>query len=74
MQHILLKQILGHKCVLVFVLTAATEWIKNWKSNGWKSTRGEDVKNKEDILRLDNLCSKINVKWVSIPYVYIDSQ
>ena len=41
-----------------------TEWIGKWKSNGWRTVNNEDVKNKEDIQRLDSLCQNIDVKWV----------
>jgi len=41
-----------------------TEWIGRWRQNGWQTTKKEDVKNKEDLMRLDNLCKQINVKWV----------
>ena len=40
------------------------KYLKNWKSNGWKLTNGEAVKNIDDIMKLDSLCSKIKVNWV----------
>ena len=52
--------------VVVINCTAATEWIKKWKKNGWQTSTAEPVKNKEDIVRLDKACQKIPVKWVNI--------
>lgn len=43
---------------------AATQWIKKWKGNGWHTTDGGAVKNKPDLQRLDDLCSRVDVKWV----------
>ena len=44
-------------------------YMKKWKANGWKLSDGlTDVKNKEDLLRLDYLCSKMKVKWVGHYY------
>ena len=43
-----------------------TEWIDKWKNNGWRTVKCEDVKNKEDIKRLDDLCKRIDVKWVCL--------
>lgn len=47
-------------------LPAMTEWIGRWRRNGWQTAKHEDVKNKEDIMRLDSLCKQINVRWVGI--------
>ena len=49
-------------------LAAMTNWINSWKKNGFRTANGGDVKNKEDIVKLHNLCQKINVKWVSKVY------
>ena len=43
-----------------------TEWIQNWESNGWKNSAGGNVVNKEEMLRLSCLCTKISVTWVII--------
>lgn len=50
----------------IIIFAAMTEWIGKWKSNGWRTVGNEDVKNKEDIQRLDRLCQNINVKWVRL--------
>merc|ERR1719427_708509 len=48
-----------------FLINCVTQWMKRWKSNGWKTATGHDVKNKEDLVELDNLLKKgtITVKW-----------
>ena len=45
-----------------------TEWIGRWRHNGWQTAKHEDVKNKEDLMRLDSLCKQINVRWVGEEY------
>ena len=40
--------------------------MKNWKRNGWKLADGSPVKNKEDLVKLDEVCSKISVSWVNL--------
>ena len=47
-----------------------TEWIGNWSKNGWKTYGGGDVKNKEDFIRLNNLCERVKVNWVSLAFVF----
>lgn len=46
-----------------FVINSMTSWIHKWKKNNWKLVNGGDVKNKEDFVKLDELCEKLNVKW-----------
>ena len=43
---------------------AITEWMGTWKTNGWLTYNGEDVKNKEDFIQLEKLCQQIDVQWV----------
>ena len=40
------------------------KFMAKWKKNGWILASGEPVKNKEDLLKLDEVCSKIPVTWV----------
>ncbi|XP_002164284.1 ribonuclease H1 isoform X1 [Hydra vulgaris] len=51
----------------MYTIKAMTEWIQNWESNGWKNSSGGNVVNKEEMLRLSELCAKISVTWVHIP-------
>ncbi len=47
-----------------YVKQGITEWITKWKINGWKTSKKEDVKNKDLWLELDNLTSKNSIEWV----------
>lgn len=49
-----------------YVMKGVTEWMKNWKRNGWRrKTRSgfEPVKNDELWKRLDELCQEHQVTW-----------
>lgn len=55
-----------------FVINCMTQWIKKWKINNWKVTSGGDVKNKEDLVKLDNLLHSLqDVKWVKKSFFII---
>ena len=50
-----------------YVKQGITSWIHNWKKNGWKTSNGGDVKNKELWIQIDTLREKIKIiewKWV----------
>ncbi len=47
-----------------YVKQGITEWITKWKINGWKTSKKEEVKNKDLWLELDNLASKNSIEWV----------
>jgi ribonuclease HI len=47
------------------MINCMTKWISKWKTNEWKLSTGESVKNIPDLKYLDSLCSKIIVNWVS---------
>ena len=46
-----------------YVKQGITQWINNWKSNGWKTSKKEDVKNKDLWTQLDELNSSLEVQW-----------
>ena len=46
-----------------YVKSGITEWIHNWKKNGWKTANKQPVKNKELWDELDNLTEKFEIKW-----------
>ena len=46
-----------------YVKSGITEWIHNWKKNGWKTANKKPVKNKELWTELDNLNFKFSIKW-----------
>ena len=51
-----------------YVKDGITNWIHNWKTNGWKTANKKPVKNKELWEKLDILTKKhiIDWKWVRI--------
>ena len=46
-----------------YVQKGISEWIINWKRNGWKSSNKKSVKNKDLWVELDNLNDQMSVKW-----------
>jgi ribonuclease HI len=46
-----------------YVMQGITEWIKNWKTNHWKTSQKKDVKNKDLWLLLDSVSAKHDIKW-----------
>jgi ribonuclease HI len=51
-----------------YVFSGVKEWLPNWKKRNWKTSNGDDVKNKELWVRLDELLSNqnitVNMFWV----------
>lgn len=49
-----------------YLIQAIEDWIKRWKHNGWRTSNGTPVKNKDLWLRLDALVKKhkVSFKWV----------
>ena len=47
-----------------YVKSGITEWIHNWKKNGWKTANKQTVKNKELWTQLDDLADEFNIKWI----------
>jgi len=46
-----------------YVKNGITEWLKNWKKNGWKTANKKLVKNIELWQVLDEEVSKHNIQW-----------
>jgi ribonuclease HI len=46
-----------------YVKNGITEWMKNWKKNGWKNSSKKPVKNKDLWVKLDKLCEANSVSW-----------
>lgn len=46
-----------------YVMQGITEWIKNWKTNHWKTSQKKDVKNKDLWILLDTVSAKHDIKW-----------
>lgn len=48
------------------MMAGATKWMDGWKSNGWRTSTGGEVKNRADFERLNEASKGMNVKWVRI--------
>jgi ribonuclease HI len=46
-----------------YVKNGITDWINNWKKNGWKTAKKQPVKNKNLWIELDKLVSKHTIDW-----------
>ena len=46
-----------------YVKLGITEWINNWVKNNWKTSKKEEVKNKDLWTELYNLNKSLNIKW-----------
>jgi|TARA_B100001175_G_C19058650_1_gene425539 ribonuclease HI len=46
-----------------YVKLGITEWINSWVANNWKTSKKEDVKNKDLWVELYNLNKSLDVKW-----------
>ena len=46
-----------------YVKLGITEWIHNWKKNGWKTANKQKVKNKELWIELDLLNNQYDIEW-----------
>ena len=46
-----------------YVKNDITNWIHNWKKNGWKTAAKKEVKNKELWIELDLLIKKHSISW-----------
>ena len=46
-----------------YVKNGITDWINKWLSNNWKTSKKEDVKNKDLWINLYNLNKSLNIQW-----------
>jgi ribonuclease HI len=46
-----------------YVMDGATQWIKKWKANGWKTSDKKPVKNDDLWRALDEAVSRHKMKW-----------
>ena len=47
-----------------YVKSGITEWIHNWKKNGWKTADKKKVKNKDLWTKLDDLSNAFDIEWI----------
>ncbi|NP_001272818.1 ribonuclease H1 [Echinops telfairi] len=51
----------------MFTINGITNWVKGWKKNGWRTSTGKEVINKEDFVELDKLTQGMDIQWMHIP-------
>ncbi|XP_046403882.1 ribonuclease H1-like isoform X2 [Ischnura elegans] len=49
-----------------FLISCITQWIKKWKRNGWKTGDGQPVKNKEELLLLNEARNLLDVQFIHV--------
>ena len=47
-----------------YVKNGITEWINTWLNNNWKTSKKEDVKNKDLWIELYNLTKFLDIQWI----------
>uniref|UniRef100_A0A8C5L5R1 Ribonuclease H1 n=1 Tax=Jaculus jaculus TaxID=51337 RepID=A0A8C5L5R1_JACJA len=47
----------------MFTINGITNWVQGWKKNGWRTSAGKDVINKEDFMELDELTQGMDIQW-----------
>ena len=47
-----------------YVKSGITEWIHNWKKNGWKTANKQLVKNQDLWTELDNMTIAYEIEWI----------
>jgi ribonuclease HI len=64
------KKSLNIYCDSTYVINSVTKWINKWKYNGWKTTKGTDVENKDLIVWIDKLlqtyCNTISIRFIHV--------
>jgi ribonuclease HI len=49
-----------------YVQAGASRWIKTWRKNGWMTSRGEPVENRELWQELDAVMSRFVIDWIKV--------
>ena len=47
-----------------FLLSCITQWMPKWKKCGWKTSTGNPVINKTELLEMETALAPLNVSWV----------
>ncbi|KAM5142612.1 ribonuclease H1 isoform 1-T1 [Callospermophilus lateralis] len=51
----------------MFTINGITNWVQGWKKNGWKTSTGKEVINKEDFMQLEELTHGMDIQWMHVP-------
>ncbi|XP_065803290.1 ribonuclease H1 isoform X1 [Muntiacus reevesi] len=51
----------------MFTINGITTWVKSWKQNGWRTSTGKEVTNKEDFMELERLARGMDIQWMHVP-------
>ncbi len=54
-----------------YVLKGATQWMKSWKKNGWKTSAKKEVLNQDLWKNIDALCEELNFRKVKIEWKHV---
>ncbi|OWK07217.1 hypothetical protein Celaphus_00016872 [Cervus elaphus hippelaphus] len=46
----------------MFTINGITTWVKGWKQNGWRTSTGKEVTNKEDFAELERLARGMDIQ------------
>lgn len=55
-----------------YAMNAVTKWLPGWKRNGWKTSAGKPVANRDLVTRIDALLSGRTVTFVYVPAHQVD--
>ncbi len=55
-----------------YAMNAVTKWLPGWKRNGWKTSAGKPVANRELVTRIDELLGERTVRFVYVPAHQVD--
>ncbi|XP_043481635.1 ribonuclease H1-like [Leptopilina heterotoma] len=50
-----------------YLINSCTEWIPRWKENGWITSSGRPVKNREELQFLENTTKNLEISWIHVP-------
>ncbi|MFH8475489.1 ribonuclease H [Streptomyces sp. NPDC018000] len=55
-----------------YAMNAVTKWLPGWKRNGWKTSAGKPVANRDLVTRIDSLLTGRTVDFVYVPAHQVD--
>ncbi|EGT54954.1 hypothetical protein CAEBREN_05258 [Caenorhabditis brenneri] len=56
-----------------YALDALTIWIHNWKNNGWRTCRGNEVQNSGLFQMIDSMIRNMNNRGGSVQFRYVEA-